>query len=118
MNAITPQMAKVLRIIADYQREHGCTPSYRKLADELGLKSPSGALRLVDDLICRGYVRKISARGKSGRYKANSLVLVFGADSEPDWQGIATLLMDENRRMRATLEAKGLPVPAKGVNYG
>jgi SOS-response transcriptional repressor LexA len=57
---MTSQQARLLRFIADYQRDHaGASPSYDEMAGALGLKSRSGAHRLVAGLEERGHVMRV-----------------------------------------------------------
>jgi SOS-response transcriptional repressor LexA len=51
-----------------FQKETGSYPSYRTIADHLGLKSISGVTRLMDGLEERGAIRG-RIKGKPGAYE-------------------------------------------------
>lgn len=65
MNGTTPQMQKALDFIAGYIALKGYSPSYRDIADGLGLKSTNGAHRLVDSLRERGLVSILPRKSRS-----------------------------------------------------
>jgi SOS-response transcriptional repressor LexA len=57
--SLTRRMQDCHRFIVEYQRLHdGVGPTYREIAAGIGSKSASGAHRLVDCLVSRGYVRR------------------------------------------------------------
>lgn len=61
VTGLTPRQSTLLRFISWFSDEHGCTPSYQEIIDELGLASKSAAHRMVGLLSERGYVER-SAR--------------------------------------------------------
>lgn len=65
MNGTTPQMQKALDFIEGYIASKGYSPSYREIADALGLRSPSGAYRLVEGLSERGKVSILPRKSRS-----------------------------------------------------
>jgi repressor LexA len=54
---LTRQQYRLLAFIQSYVREHGYSPSYEEMRNELELKSRSGVHRLVHSLKDRGFVR-------------------------------------------------------------
>jgi len=66
--ALTPQMHACLRIIQDLtDASGGVAPSLQMISGHLGLKSRSGAFRLVGLLVERGYVERLPNKARSIR---------------------------------------------------
>jgi len=55
---MTPHQSNTLAFIRSYWAECEIGPTYDEIKDYLGLKSKSGAFRLVDALVARGLVEK------------------------------------------------------------
>lgn len=53
---MTPRWEMVLRFLRAYMRIHGVSPSYRVLADGVGLKSKANVHRIVKRLEQEGHV--------------------------------------------------------------
>jgi SOS-response transcriptional repressor LexA len=66
---MTRNQAAALAFIAKYLEEHGQSPSMDDIIRALGLKSKSGAARLVDALEEQGHIRRL-------RYRARSIQLI------------------------------------------
>lgn len=62
---MTPQQAKALAYIRDYIADLGISPSFREIADHLGLVSAAGPHRIVNGLAARGHLRHISGSARS-----------------------------------------------------
>lgn len=58
-SGLTPRLSRLLCFIAEYAQEHGCSPSYQEMIDELGLASKSAAHRMVACLVERGHVERL-----------------------------------------------------------
>lgn len=56
--SLTPRQAEVLNYIAMFDRVHGFCPSVSEIAKHIGLTSKSGVVRITDDLVKRGLLRK------------------------------------------------------------
>lgn len=65
MSGITPAQHRALTFIRQYVDANGYSPSYREIAKALGLKSSSGAYRLVHGLVDRGSVTILPGRVRS-----------------------------------------------------
>lgn len=66
MNGLTKQQAKALDFIKRYMTDHGgVPPSFQEIRIHMGLRSSSGAKRLVDCLVERGAVTHIPHRARS-----------------------------------------------------
>ena len=63
--SLTRRQLDALRFIAGFQMRFGFGPSYSEIAAGLGLKSKSGAHRVVIGLEERGAVRVLPARSRS-----------------------------------------------------
>jgi hypothetical protein len=75
-DGLTSRQLKFLNVIREYMKSHdGVAPSYRQMADAMGLKSTSGAFRLMECLERRGHVRRVKG-------SARSLELIEKAASE------------------------------------
>lgn len=57
MTGLTRRQQDALRFIAGHIEARGCAPTYREIADGLGLRTKAGAHRLVMCLEDRGAVR-------------------------------------------------------------
>ena len=53
---ITPRQRDLLLFIAAYQAEHQCAPTYREMADGIGIRSTGRAHALAQGLVARGYL--------------------------------------------------------------
>lgn len=62
---LTKEMSKALVVIRDAMRERGMAPSREELMARLGLRSKSGAQRLVVALEERGFVSRIPFRARA-----------------------------------------------------
>lgn len=63
---LTKQMRAVKDFIEDFMVVHdGMSPTFAEIAKGIGLKSKSGAHRLVTDLEERGHVRRLTYRARS-----------------------------------------------------
>lgn len=56
MSNLTPKQTEVLNIIQSFTRENGYAPSYREIADELGLSSPATVHGHVKTLLEKGVI--------------------------------------------------------------
>ncbi len=63
---MTHKQAELLKFIKTYIQQHGgVPPSYREMASAINLQSVSGISRMIDGLIERGKLRKLTARARS-----------------------------------------------------
>ena len=58
-HGLTQRQMEALRYIAGHIEERGYSPSYQDICNAIGLKSRSGAARIVDALERRGHVTHI-----------------------------------------------------------
>jgi SOS-response transcriptional repressor LexA len=56
---LTKPQSRLLTFIAAYTAANGHGPTCRDMADYMGLKSKSGAVKLTNQLVQRGYLRKL-----------------------------------------------------------
>ena len=103
---LTPKQKATLDFIVEYHKKHGVFPTYRELH-----KHPGAAMRLVDELVARGYLKRV------GSHRARNMVLLFNPDTSPNWEAIANALIEENTLLRGRMHAAGLPIPPKSVEY-
>lgn len=68
MIGLTQVQLNLLRYLREYDAQFGKYPSYRTIADHLGLKAVSGVARLMDGLEERGRIRG-RVKGKPGAYE-------------------------------------------------
>jgi repressor LexA len=66
---MTPRQRDVLRFIDQYWHSHGCSPSYRLIAQGVGLKSTSQVHQLIKNLHERGFIERMPGRARSTRSK-------------------------------------------------
>lgn len=62
---LTPRQKCALTFIRRYFAEHGIAPSYEEIIRGLGLKSKSGAHRLIIGLETRGHIRRLPDRARA-----------------------------------------------------
>lgn len=61
MMGMTPREVDALRFIRQHAAvREGVTPTYKQIAETLGLASTSGVYRLVNGLVARGYLRRLN----------------------------------------------------------
>jgi SOS-response transcriptional repressor LexA len=114
--ALTPRMTECLQVIRTYTAAHGRTPTYREIAAAMNLKSSGPVVRLVDCLVARGYVKR-TKRASGKRRGARTLILCFGENAQPEWEGLAYAIIAEAKAMRQMLEQHKLPTPPKAFDY-
>jgi len=68
--ALTPKEAAFCRFVADYQSRTGLAPTYREIADHLGLRALGSVQQYVRQLTAKGY---LAVEGK-GRARALRLL--------------------------------------------
>jgi len=62
---MTAKQLKTLRFIQLHTRVEGIPPSYDEIAHELGLKSKSGVVNLINALLNQRYITKHSSSARS-----------------------------------------------------
>lgn len=62
---MTKRQAALLELIDRRTSETGVCPSYREMAEEVGLKSPSRIHELINGLEFRGLIRRIPGRARA-----------------------------------------------------
>lgn len=67
MTAVTRRMQDCLNVIARSEAERGHPPSYDEIMDAMGLRSKSGVSRMVDELVERGMLRRVTPRKGAAR---------------------------------------------------
>ncbi|MBZ6377354.1 hypothetical protein B5C34_05350 [Pacificimonas flava] len=63
--ALTPRMADCLFWIDAFQKRHGAAPSYRQIADGLGVASKASVARMIARLEERGFLRRQANQARS-----------------------------------------------------
>jgi repressor LexA len=64
---VTPKQHRLLQFLRDRESQGLPAPSLDEMAAAVDIRSKSGAHRLVEGLVERGYVRRIARRGRSVR---------------------------------------------------
>ena len=64
---LTPKQLELLNYLRLREAQGLAAPSMQEMAAAVGLAAASGALRLVEGLEARGFVRRLIARGRSVR---------------------------------------------------
>ena len=62
---MTPRQSELLSRIDGFQHIHGYSPSYKWLADQMGLKSSSNIHRLVWALVSQGKLKALPHRKRT-----------------------------------------------------
>jgi SOS-response transcriptional repressor LexA len=62
---LTKQQAAVLQCLRTHLAQSGVCPSYREMADELGLASAGSLHRTMQRLEERGYIRRLANRARA-----------------------------------------------------
>jgi repressor LexA len=62
---VTPQQRRTYDFVQAFWAEKGYAPSYREIMVGVGLKSPSGAYRLVQALLKRQYMKTVPGTKRS-----------------------------------------------------
>jgi SOS-response transcriptional repressor LexA len=76
--SLTPRQAQAFEAIKAFNAAHGRTPTFRELANALGLNSLSSIRRLLDGLQERGYITRMLRR-------AHSITIADGTGLGPPW---------------------------------
>lgn len=77
MSSLTPKQSDVLAVIREYLRGYGYAPSYREIAEELGLSSPATVHGHVKALLEKGLI----TMGEDG--ESRSIELVESQELQP-----------------------------------
>ena len=64
---LTHRQESVFRIICEYHRENGFSPTVREICEHLGLAGPAGVHRILGLLEEKGYIRSTSGKKRSWR---------------------------------------------------
>ncbi len=62
---LTPRQESVYRVICDYHRKYGYSPSVREICDRLGLAGPAGVHRILGVLEEKGVIRSAAGKKRS-----------------------------------------------------
>ncbi|MGU3403386.1 LexA family protein [Methylobacterium brachiatum] len=89
---LTAQQGRALTFLRNYANQHGRPPTFGEIAAACGLRSKSGAHRLIEALEERGHIRRLHDR-------ARSIVL-----TSPD-PAASTVTLPRNLYIRATADA-------------
>lgn len=65
MTSLTARQSDTLAFISSFQAEKGFGPSYREIAEALGMASKSNVHRIIIGLEERGAIRRLSDRARS-----------------------------------------------------
>lgn len=65
--ALTPRQESVYRVICEYHRRNGFSPTVREICEHLGLSSPAGVHRVLGVLKEAGYIRSASGKKRAWR---------------------------------------------------
>ncbi len=103
---LTPTLKETLDFIVKYIKDNGYPPAYREICAH-----PGNAMRRIDELVARGYLKRI------GSNRRRNIVLLFDAEAVPNWEGVANALMLENNALRALMHRAGVPAPPKTMEY-
>lgn len=89
---MTPRQKDVLNFVGEYVDSHGYSPSYREIADAIGLRSITGVSRIVAALLQQGrltrerYAFHRSLRVAKVKAQADALITT---DMLNVWHGLA-----------------------------
>ncbi len=72
-DTLTKKQKKILDVIVQYQQEFGYMPSYREIADTLGLSSPASIHQYMKTLQDKGYITMGSTESHAIELTAKSL---------------------------------------------
>jgi repressor LexA len=61
---LTPRQVEILRMIRDYQKNHGCSPTMQELADVLDISKVT-VFEHVEGLVEKGLLRRLPHRARS-----------------------------------------------------
>ena len=64
---LTSRQESVLKIIWQYHREQGFSPTVREICEQLGLAGPAGVHRILKMLEQKGYIKSTSGKKRSWR---------------------------------------------------
>ena len=64
---LTPRQESVYKIICEYHRERGFSPTVREIGEHLGLAGPAGVHRILKMLEQKGYIKSTSGKKRSWR---------------------------------------------------
>jgi repressor LexA len=59
---ITPRQRDLLNFVTKYTKRHGFCPTYREMAEGIGLNSASGVHRMIVGLQERGFIERLPNR--------------------------------------------------------
>lgn len=108
---LTKKQKAILDFITSYTTENETAPSYREIADALGLSSPATVHEHVENLKSKGY---LSANGEARAVRINPVFLRFGQALELPLAGLITAGVP----IEAVQENETFAVPAKLVVDG
>ena len=114
MANLTKKQAEVLDFIRDYFFNHGYAPSYREIADHLGLSSPATVHQHVKALLDKGAIRM----GEEG--EARSIELVQAEEVSTEYAVLLPLsgLITAGIPIEAVEDNETMAVPAQFVVDG
>lgn len=79
---LTPIQKRALHCIDVWVQTYGIPPTRQELAERMGLKSKSGAQRMIDQLVARGYLRRLSHLNRAIEIVRRPRVRYFRFDDE------------------------------------
>ena len=85
---LSKRQSEILKYIKDYARDHDYAPSYREMADDLGLSSPATIHQHVQTLKGKGYLNLDSGAARS--MQLTSKVFKLGRTIELPLAGLIT----------------------------
>ena len=62
---LTPRQQSVYRVICEYHRKYGYSPSVREICEDLGLAGPAGVHRILGVLAEKGVIRSTPGKKRS-----------------------------------------------------
>jgi len=108
VTGLTTKQKQALDFIATYVEQKGAAPSYADMQTGLRQKSKAGVSRYLVALKARGFI-------DYDRGKSRTLTILFGADTAPNWEGIARTLHLQNIILREHLKKIGWEPDVKAL---
>lgn len=83
---LTNRQRDALDFLRAHQQQHGCSPTFRQIADHLQISSKSGVHRLLEGLQQRGFIKR-----RRGLQQAIEIIAGDPVDNLPTADLIAAL---------------------------
>jgi SOS-response transcriptional repressor LexA len=113
--ALTHEQGRTLAFIRTYLADHHKAPSMEEIAAHLGLKSKSGAYRLVKGLEERGHIRRLPKRARAMALTEHKSMLPKPRIVEVPFVRITVDAMNRVRRIERSGDVKVFTVKERNV---